>query len=90
MPVCEIDKILHQMDAAGSSLCRTGLGGMRDRIHCAPPHWPRDEGYPTTGPLVTIRRASRPGVGRQLSCARAAPNTPDCPRSYRRAIAPAS
>ena len=40
-------------------------------------------------PLIT-RRACRPDVGRQLSCARVAPNIPDYPKSYRLAIAPVS
>src|SRR6202022_3293290 len=38
------------------------------------------------GPVIT-RRAYRRGAGRQSSCAPVAPNIPDCPKSYRRAIA---
>jgi hypothetical protein len=40
-------------------------------------------------PVIT-RQAYRRGVGRQSSSARVAPNILDCPRSYRRAIAPVS
>jgi hypothetical protein len=40
-------------------------------------------------PVIT-RRAYRRGVGRQSSCAPVAPNILDCPKSYRRAIAPVS